>query len=94
MIGWNKYEAEAKASKGSWASKGVRIDVFKNNCAIFHDGGYVTDSGKVVEIPVDDPMLVGTKVYSKPFKIEGRKVEEGGTKTGVITLTVLMSLRS
>lgn len=84
MIGWNKSEAEAKASKGSWASKGVRIDVFKNNCAIFRDGGYVTDSGKVVEIPVDDPMLAGTKVYSKPFRIEGKKVEEGGTKTGVM----------
>ena len=84
MIGWNKSEAEAKASKGSWASKGVRIDVFKNDCAIFHDGGYVTDSGKVVEIPVDDPMLIGTKVYSKPFKVEGRKVEDVGTKTGVM----------
>ena len=47
----------------------VRQKVYKNNSEIFCAGGYVTESGKEVEIAINDPMLDGTKVYSEAFDV-------------------------
>ena len=71
MITWDKEAAAAKAARGMFAGKAVRIDVYRNNADIFREGGYRTDSGRDVLIPVDDPMLEGTRVYSAPLRVDG-----------------------
>ena len=70
MITWDKEAAAAKAARGTFAGKAVRIDVYRNNAEIFHEGGYRTDSGRDVLLPVDDPMLEGTRVYSAPLRVD------------------------
>ena len=70
MITWDKEAAAAKAARGMFAGKAVRIDVYRNNADIFREGGYRTDSGRDVLIPVDDPMLEGTRVYSAPLRVD------------------------
>ena len=65
-VTWNTGAYLEKASKGSFAAKAARVDVFKNNLEIFLEGGYVTSSGKTV--PLDPaPMLEGTVVYDSPI---------------------------
>lgn len=83
MITWDKKQAAEKAAKGTWAGKAVRLDVYKSNSAIFHEGCYQTDSGTVVSLPVDDPMLEGTKVYSAPFRVDDKPVVTDRVHTAV-----------
>lgn len=62
---WDVTAAEAKGSRGSFARKAVRVDVFKNNNEIFAAGCYRTDGGSIVPLSgPEDPMLAGTVVYS------------------------------
>lgn len=68
---WDTAAAAAKAAKGSFASKAVRVDVYKNNNEIFAAGCYRTGSGTVVNLSgPHDPMLEGTIVYSKPIVLK------------------------
>lgn len=67
---WDTAAAAAKAAKGSFASKAVRVDVYKNNNEIFAAGCYRTSSKTVVILSRDqDPMLDGTKVYSQQISL-------------------------
>ena len=84
MITWDKEAAKAKAAKGSFAGKAVRIDVYKSNAQIFHEGGYRTDSGRDVLLPVDDPMLEGTRVYSAPLRVDDVPSAPGPLLTDVV----------
>ena len=67
---WDYKTARIKAHEGRFGMNNVNVDVFRNNIEIFHQGGYPTESGKTVQIPQDDPMIAGTKVYYEPIKVE------------------------
>ena len=84
-VKWNIDEYVAKASKGSFAARAARADVYKNNCEIFQAGGYMTTSGKTVKLN-PAAMLAGTVVYDascQPSTSEGKPVK---TLTGVANL--------
>ena len=66
---WNKRAAAEEAASGIYKARAVRQKVYKNNCEIFAAGGYLSDSGKEVSLPTNDPMLDGTKVYSTAFDV-------------------------
>lgn len=53
-VNWNTEAFFEKASKGSFAARAARTDVFKNNCEIFQAGGYVSESGKEVILNLAD----------------------------------------
>ena len=67
-VTWNPETFFEKASRGSFAAKAARADVFKNNCEIFQAGAYETVSGKTVGLN-PSPMLEGTVVYDAPVAI-------------------------
>ena len=54
---WDREYALQRATAGPRKGRLLRQDVYKSNSEVFHAGGYVCESGKVVEIPTDDPML-------------------------------------
>ena len=84
-VKWNIDEYVAKASKGSFAARAARADVYKNNCEIFQAGEYMTTSGKAVKLN-PAAMLAGTVVYDaacQPLISEGEPVK---TLTGVANL--------
>lgn len=67
---WDKAMAAQEAASGRYKARHVRQKVYANNCEIFSAGGYLSESGKEVTIPIDnDPMLDGTKVYSEAFDV-------------------------
>lgn len=66
---WDRDYALQRATAGPRKGQLLRQDVYKSNSEVFHAGGYVCESGKVVEIPTDDPMLDNTKVYAAPFDV-------------------------
>ena len=79
-IKWDASAALAKASKGSFAEKAVRIDVYKNNNEIFKCGSYETARGTVVNIrEMNEKCLAGTKVYSRPIELGTVETIEDGT---------------
>lgn len=88
VVTWNPYTYFQKASKGSFAAKAARADVYKNNCEIFQAGGYETTSGKTVELNPSS-MLDGTVVYNAPLSFP----EDGGKSeppmTGVANIGCL-----
>ena len=69
-ITWNPDIYFQKASRGSFAAKAARVEVFKNNCEIFQAGAYETVSGKTVELN-PSLMLEGTVVYDGPVDVSG-----------------------
>lgn len=77
-VKWNVEDYVAKASKGSFAARAARADVYKNNCEIFQAGEYETASGKVVKLD-PKPMLEGTVVYDAP--IPPAPAADGSVKT-------------
>ena len=84
-VKWNIDEYVAKASKGSFAARAARADVYKNNCEIFQSGEYITTSGKVVKLN-PSAMLAGTVVYDascQPSPVGG---ETTTTHTGVANI--------
>ena len=84
-VKWNIDEYVAKASKGSFAARAARADVYKNNCEIFQSGEYITTSGKVVKLS-PSAMLAGTVVYDascQPSPVGG---ETTTTHTGVANI--------
>ena len=66
---WDREYALQRATAGPRKGQLLRQDVYKSNSEVFHAGGYVCESGKVVEIPIEDPMLDNTKVYDAPFDV-------------------------
>lgn len=76
---WDREQAAQRALAGPRKGQLLRQDVYKNNCEIFHAGGYVCESGAVVELPVDDPMLAATKVYKAAFDVN--HIVSGSRKT-------------
>ena len=68
---WDR--AHAEEMKGPYKSGQLRMEVYRNNCEVFKNGGYTTESGKDVLMPVDDPMLAGTKFYSEEFSVEHQR---------------------
>ena len=80
---WDKNAAAEEAASGRYKAKVVRQKVYANNCEIFSAGGYISPSGKVVNIPINDPMLDSTKVYSEPFDVNN--IADRGTETITIT---------
>jgi uncharacterized protein (TIGR02452 family) len=80
---WDREYAAERAQAGPKKGRLLRQDVYKNNSEIFHAGGYTCESGKVVELPIDDPMLDGTIIYSKPFDVNHitSSVEKSTTST-------------
>ena len=87
-VTWNKEAWFAKASKGSFAAKAARVDVFKNNCEIFRAGGYETASGKAVEL-TPGPMLDGTVVYDSPIEVPDTVLASEPPVTGVANIGCL-----
>lgn len=83
---WDTQAASKKAAKGSFGTKGVLVDVYKNNNEIFAAGCYRTESGDVVTISgPDDPMLKGTKVYFEQFRLgKFGPIAAAGTETSVM----------
>ena len=65
---WDRTYAEGMT--GLFKSRVLRQEVYRNNSAVFHAGGYTTESGKDVLLPVNDPMLTGTKFYSEEFTVD------------------------
>lgn len=65
--GTNRYDRDREPKK-------VRIEVYKNNLEVYRQWGYVTDSGKEVELTDKQKTLDATKVYSKPFSVENNPV--------------------
>lgn len=76
---WDREYALQRATAGPRKGQLLRQDVYKSNSEVFHAGGYVCESGKVVEIPIDDPMLNKTKVYAAPFDANDIPVQCGNT---------------
>ena len=84
-VKWNIDEYVAKASKGSFAARAARADVYKNNCEIFQAGEYMTTSGKIVKLN-PAAMLAGTVVYDAFCQPSTSKGEPVKTLTGVANI--------
>ena len=72
---WDREYALQRANAGPRKGQLLRQDVYKSNSEVFHAGGYICESGKIVEIPIDDPMLTNTKVYAAPFDVKDIPVQ-------------------
>ena len=79
---WDR--AHAEEMKGPYKSGQLRMEVYRNNCEVFKNGGYTTESGKDVLMPVDDPMLAGTKFYSEEFSVDNVEVRTDKVQTNVV----------
>ena len=89
-ITWNPDAFFEKASKGTFAAKAARVEVYKNNCEIFQAGAYETVSGKTVELN-PSPMLEGTVVYDSPVDVSrsvalGESPMTGAANVGCLEL--------
>ena len=87
---WDKLAASEKVATGRWGGANMRVDVYRNNNAIFKAGGYTSDEGKVILMPADDPMIAGTKVYFSEFNVENKPVVTEKTLTGVMNMDSMM----
>ena len=87
-VTWNPETFFEKASRGSFAAKAARADVFKNTCEIFQAGAYETVSGKTVELN-SSPMLEGTVVYDASVTIPVADALSDPPMTGVANIGCL-----
>lgn len=87
-ITWNPDIYFEKASRGSFAAKAARAEVFKNNCEIFQAGAYETVSGKTVELN-PSLMLEGTVVYDGPVDVSGTVASGESPLTGAANIGCL-----
>lgn len=67
-IKWNTEAYFEKASRGSFAAKAARADVYRSNSEIFRAGAYETASGKTVTLNPES-MLSGTIVYDASIDV-------------------------
>lgn len=79
---WDRSYAEGMT--GLFKSRVLRQQVYTSNCDVFHAGGYTTESGKDVSLPVDDPMLAGTKFYSEAFSVNDIEVKTDKVLTNTV----------
>jgi uncharacterized protein (TIGR02452 family) len=79
---WDRSYAEGMT--GLFKSRALRQQVYTSNCEVFHAGGYTTESGKDVSLPVDDPMLAGTKFYSEAFSVNDIEVKTDKVLTNTV----------
>lgn len=79
---WDRSYAEGMT--GLFKSRVLRQQVYTSNCEVFHAGGYTTESGKDVSLPVDDPMLTGTKFYSEAFSVNDIEVKTDKVLTNTV----------
>jgi uncharacterized protein (TIGR02452 family) len=79
---WDRSYAEGMT--GLFKSRVLRQQVYTSNCEVFHAGGYTTESGKDVSLPVDDPMLAGTKFYSEAFSVNDIEVKTDKVLTNTV----------
>ena len=87
---WSREYAQERAKAGPRPGQLLRQAVYKNNSEIFLAGGYTTEAGNEVVIPVDDPMLDGTKVYSQEFNVNDVPVCTDTVATDVQNLDCLL----
>ena len=90
---WSREYAQERAKVGPRPGQLLRQDVYKNNSEIFLAGGYTTESGSLVAIPVDDPMLDGTKVYADAFDVNDLPACTEAVVTDVQNLDCLLVAR-
>ena len=81
---WDREYAALRAQAGPKKGQLLRQDVYKSNSDIFHAGGYTCESGKIVELPVDDPMLAGTIFYKE--SIDANHIAISVEKTATSTV--------
>ena len=81
---WDREYAAQRAQAGPKKGQLLRQDVYKSNSEIFHAGGYTCESGKVVELPIDDPMLDGTTIYATEFDVNHIAPATEKTITGTV----------
>lgn len=81
---WDREYAQQRAVAGPRKGQLLRQDVYKNNSLIFLAGGYTCESGKVIELPINDPMLDATKVYREPFDVYHIATNNEPTATSVV----------
>lgn len=87
---WSREYAQERAKAGPRPGQLLRQDVYKNNSEIFLAGGYATESGSQIAIPVDDPMLDGTKVYAEAFDVNDVPACTDAVSTDVANLDCLL----
>lgn len=87
---WDREYALQRATTGPRKGQLLRQYVYKSNSEVFHAGGYVCESGKVVEIPIDDPMLDNTKVYDTPFDVNNIPTKRKNTIISTINADCLI----
>lgn len=81
---WDREYAAQRELIGHKKGKLLRQDVYKSNSEIFHAGGYTCESGKVVELPIDDSMLAGTIFYKD--SIDANHIAASVEKTATSTV--------
>jgi uncharacterized protein (TIGR02452 family) len=86
---WDREYATQREITGPRKGQLLRQDVYKSNVEVFHAGGYTCESGKTVEIPIDDPMLENTIVYTAPFDVNNITTRNCDTKTDVVNADCL-----
>ena len=79
---WDREYAESM--KGPYKRQQLRQKVYINNSEVFHAGGYTTESGKDVLLPIDDPMLAGTKFYREEFTVDHVEKRTDNVLTNVV----------
>ena len=87
---WDREYALQRSAAGPRKGQLMRQDVYKSNSEVFHAGGYVCESGKIVEIPIDDPMLNNTKVYVAPFNVNDIPVQSESTAFSTVNADCLI----
>ena len=87
---WDREYALQRSAAGPRKGQLLRQDVYKSNSEVFHAGGYVCESGKIVEIPIDDPMLTNTKVYVAPFDVNDIPVQSENTAFSTVNADCLI----
>ena len=87
---WDREYALQRANAGPRKGQLLRQDVYKSNSEVFHAGGYICESGKIVEIPIDDPMLTNTKVYDAPFDVKEIAVQSENTSFSTVNADCLI----
>ena len=81
-ITWNSDIYFEKASKGSFAARAARTDVYKNNGEIFREGSYETESGKIIMMDATR-MLEETVVFDSPIVLPDVAPRNESPMTGV-----------
>lgn len=79
---WDREYAESMT--GMFKSRTLRQKVYSNNSEVFHTGGYTTESGKEVALPIDDPMLAGTRFYREAFSVDNVEIRTDKVLTNVV----------